>query len=204
MSGRSLTISVSQKSDPPSGYYYVVNPGTIISGRLAFYPKTSDGGSKDTMPPYQHPLVKRFGALLENGRLADCKLVSRDRKEFAVHRAVLAAHSSVFAAMFENNMKEKLSGQCDIKDIDGSVLEALIKFAYTCAPLELPAADLPVLYDAADKYDMHDLRVRCEEEMVGAINVDNALQYLLYAKERRLQDLQMAAAKFIGENGGEI
>ncbi|XP_055345282.1 TD and POZ domain-containing protein 4-like [Paramacrobiotus metropolitanus] len=202
-STRSLSIPLGHMSDEYE-YYYAINPGTILCVRLAFYPKTSDGGSKDPVPAYQHPLVKRFGALLESGRLADCKLISRDGQEFDVHRALLAAHSSVFAAMFENNMKEKLSGHCEIKDIDGPVLKALIRFVYTCTLQELPSASLPTLYDAADKYDMDDLRVRCEEGMVASVNVDNALQYLLFAKDRGLRDLKLAAAKLIGEYGDEI
>ncbi|XP_055345224.1 uncharacterized protein LOC129593062 isoform X2 [Paramacrobiotus metropolitanus] len=93
---------------------------------------------------------------------------------------------------------------CTINDINGVVLEALVKFAYTCAPLELPADLLPDLYDAAEKYDMDDLRSHCESVMTGAINVDIALRYLLFAKERGLKKLKTQAIKFLYDHSSEI
>ncbi|XP_055354405.1 uncharacterized protein LOC129600041 [Paramacrobiotus metropolitanus] len=202
LSSRSLSMLLQSIS---YDYYgterYVLYEGSVIYVRVVFYPANSD---HEFLPAYQHRLVTRIGALLESGKVADCKLVSRDEQQFTAHRAILAAQSSVFAAMFENEMKEKLTGECVLKDIDGPVLQALLKFAYSCATSQLPPASLPQLYDAADKYDMDDLRVHCEKKMIDAIDVENAMHYLVFAKERGLQDLKFTAAKFIGEHASDI
>ncbi|XP_055345259.1 uncharacterized protein LOC129593094 [Paramacrobiotus metropolitanus] len=182
-------------------YHYTIAPGSTVYVRLAFYATESDGSSLGSC---RDNLVEKLGTLLESGRTNDCTLVSRDGKHFAVHRAVLVAQSPVFAAMFKHDMKEKSSGKCFIKDISGMVLGALIKFAYTCAPLTLPAAKLPDLYDAADKYDMADLRVHCENVMIGAIDVNIALRYVNFAKERGLKKLKKQAIKFLYEHSDEI
>ncbi|XP_055345258.1 speckle-type POZ protein B-like [Paramacrobiotus metropolitanus] len=173
----------------------------MVYVRLTFHGVESDGSSLGSC---RNNYVQKFSSLLENGQITDCTLVSRDEKSFAVHRAVLAAQSPVFAAMFEHDMKEKSSGECVIQDVDGIVLEALIKFAYTCAPLELPAIHLPDLHDAADKYDMDDLRRHCEIVMIGAIAVDNGLRYLNFATERGLPKLKKQAIKFLYQHSDEL
>ncbi|XP_055345222.1 uncharacterized protein LOC129593062 isoform X1 [Paramacrobiotus metropolitanus] len=197
---RNLSIPSEQRKANDE-YWQIIRPGSVVYMRLAFYATDTSGGSLGSC---RNHLAQKFGTLLDSGRVTDCTVVSRDGKQFAVHRAVLAAQSPVFAAMFENNCIAKSSGNCTINDINGVVLEALVKFAYTCAPLELPADLLPDLYDAAEKYDMDDLRSHCESVMTGAINVDIALRYLLFAKERGLKKLKTQAIKFLYDHSSEI
>ena len=44
------------------------------------------------------------------------------------HRAVLAARSPVFAAMFEHEMQESLEGKVHIDDVDGDVMQVICTF----------------------------------------------------------------------------
>ncbi|XP_055332506.1 BTB/POZ domain-containing protein 6-like [Paramacrobiotus metropolitanus] len=156
---------------------------------LIFYPeKPTKEGSKDRLD------LKR---LWESQTLSDCTLVCAGQ-EFPVHRAILAAQSPVFAAMFQNDMLEKSSGVCKIDDIGADVLEMMLNFVYTRAPVE--ADNLTDLWRAADKYDMEDLRAECVHRMTNSITAHNALQYFTLACERGLTKLKMAAGKFIGQD----
>ncbi|XP_055350640.1 speckle-type POZ protein-like [Paramacrobiotus metropolitanus] len=139
--------------------------------------------------------------LRESQTLSDCKLVCAGQ-EVPVHRAILAAQSPVFAAMFQNDMLEKSSGVCKIDDIGVDVLEMMINFAYTRAPFE--ANNLMELWHAADKYDMEDLRAECVRRMTNSITTDNALQYFSFACERGLIQLKIAAGTFIGQDPRNI
>ncbi|XP_055345279.1 uncharacterized protein LOC129593116 [Paramacrobiotus metropolitanus] len=197
----SIPVDAAHDHDYYESTHYVIRPGTVIHVKLEFYAKDSEKQSFDAC---RNRLLHKLGDLLRSGQLADCQLVSRDGKSFAVHRVMLAAQSPVFAAMFEDQIKEKMSGECSVKDVDGAVLQALITSAYACGPLELPAENLPDLFDAADKYGMDDLRLHCENVMISALSVDNALRYLTFAKERGLKALKQKAGKFIGEHSDKI
>ena len=62
--------------------------------------------------------------------LTDCTLVV-DEREIRAHKAILAARSPVFAAMFEHDCKEKQDSSVEITDMSGEVLEALLRYIYT-------------------------------------------------------------------------
>ena len=90
-----------------------------------------------------------FGSLLQSGQYADVELVAMDGQKIRAHKALLTARSSVFAAMFENNMRESVENQVKITDISFEVLEKLMRFIYG-AVQELQLNDLELLV-AADK-----------------------------------------------------
>jgi len=51
--------------------------------------------------------------------------------EFEAHKAVLAARSPVFAAMFEHEMEERKKNRVEITDVDVEVLREMLRFIYT-------------------------------------------------------------------------
>ncbi|XP_055355876.1 TD and POZ domain-containing protein 4-like [Paramacrobiotus metropolitanus] len=136
--------------------------------------------------------------LLDSHTLSDCTLICEGH-QFSVHRAILASQSSVFAAMFQNDMLEKSTGICKINDISADALKAMIHFVYTRA--DVPTnAKLMELWMAADKYDMADLRAECLRVMLQAASeasVDQALSYLNFAQEHNLKKLRAAAARVV-------
>ncbi|XP_055350637.1 speckle-type POZ protein B-like [Paramacrobiotus metropolitanus] len=131
--------------------------------------------------------------LLQSGTLSDCQIVCQG-KEFPVHRAILAAQSPVFAAMFQNSMKETSSGICKIDGIPVDLMQIVIQFAYTRAPFQADGK-LVELWNVADKYDMQDLCAECVRMMMDSIRAENALAYFDFAREHNFLPLQKAAAK---------
>ncbi|XP_055330435.1 uncharacterized protein LOC129582844 [Paramacrobiotus metropolitanus] len=124
---------------------------------------------------------------MESAILSDCTQVLTDGKKFTAHRNILAAHSPVFAAMFQNEMKEKATGICKVDDATSDVLDVLIRYAYTH---ELTydessqlCARMDELWMAADKCDMKTLRSACEVCMAEWMERSNALRYLVFAQE---------------------
>lgn len=90
-----------------------------------------------------------LGNLFDNERFSDVSLAVNGR-EFQAHKAILAARSPVFAAMFEHEMEERKQNRVAITDVDDEVLKEMLRFIYTGkAPnLEKMADDLLA---AADK-----------------------------------------------------
>lgn len=102
-------------------------------------------------------LSEDLAQLFENQAFSDCMLMCNGR-EFGVHKALLAARSPVFAAMFEHGMRESQSDRVDVTDVDPDVMKEMLRFMYTgnAPSLDKMADDLLA---AADKYQLDRLKV---------------------------------------------
>ena len=150
--------------------------------------------------------VPHLAADLRNGLsnlgFCDAVLVCGDR-EFNVHRFILAARSPVFSATFSHT--ETIEGKTVriiIEDIEPETLDALITFAYT-DQVEKEALTF-LLLAAADKYDLPGLRVKCEQELIRTLDVENAVDYFIGAYLLQATDLKKSAANFVIKNHSEV
>ena len=75
---------------------------------------------------YQANVLAATAKLLESGLFSDVTLVV-EGQEICAHKAILAAHSPVFKAMFEHKMSESLEGKVMIDDIRTSDLREFIR-----------------------------------------------------------------------------
>lgn len=143
-----------------------------------------------------------FGMLLDDQKLTDVVLVV-DGKEFRAHKAILAARSRVFAAMFEHNMKEKRLNKVDITDVTDQVLCEMLRFIYTGRVQNLVTmAD--TLLAAADKYDLERLKVMCEEALCGNLTVENAASVLILADLHNAEQLKAQTIDYINTHASEV
>ena len=94
-------------------------------------------------------LSEDLSTLFETQKFSDVTLCVGG-KEFSVHKAILAARSPVFAAMFEHEMEEKKQNRVDITDMDPEVLREMLRFIYTGKTPFLDKLDAELLA-AADK-----------------------------------------------------
>lgn len=87
--------------------------------------------------------------LFESQKFSDV-ILSVSGREYYAHKAILAARSPVFAAMFEHEMEEKKQNRVEITDMEHDVLKEMLKFIYSgkVSLLEKMADDLLA---AADK-----------------------------------------------------
>lgn len=75
-------------------------------------------------------LSEDLGNLFDNEKFSDVTL-SVGGREFQAHKAILAARSPVFAAMFEHEMEERKQNRVAITDVDHEVLKEMLRFIYT-------------------------------------------------------------------------
>ena len=71
-----------------------------------------------------------FNTLFESPNFSDVTLACGNR-EFKAHKAILAARSVVFNAMFEHEMLEGKSNHVEIKDVEAEVMSEVLRFIYT-------------------------------------------------------------------------
>ena len=146
--------------------------------------------------------MEDMGNIFEAGKFTDVTIVCQDR-EFECHKAILAARSTVLEAMFSHNMKEERDSKVEIQDMDADTLHEMIVFMYSgkVAGLDEKAADLLV---AAEKYDLKELKLMCEDNLCVNLNLDNAIDMLVLADLHGANNLRLITLEFIGENGKKI
>ncbi|XP_065205319.1 protein roadkill-like [Planococcus citri] len=147
-------------------------------------------------------LSENFASLFESQEFTDVVL-SINGKDFPAHKAVLAARSSVFHAMFTHTTKENELNRVEIEDINEQVVGEMLKYIYTgkCKNLNEFAGELLA---AADKYDLYQLKTMCAKTLFERVSVENAASLLALADMHRVKELKNKVIKFIVSNPTEV
>ncbi|XP_049946541.1 protein roadkill-like isoform X2 [Schistocerca serialis cubense] len=146
----------------------------------------------------QNTTTEALAALVDGGDGALVTLVAGETR-VAAHRAVLAAASPVFAAMFAHDMLEASCGQVSIDDVEGPVLRLLVAYTYTLQAPQLPDTAAQLL-SAADKYGLSALKAACERQLISQLAVETAAATAVTAVRHSCPDATRAAVAFIKDH----
>ena len=139
-----------------------------------------------------------YKSLFNDRELSDFTIVV-NKREFPVHRSVLAARSPVFRALITTDMKEKRESKVVLHDIDEELTEQLLHFIYTgSAPkIKEMANRLSIL---ADYFDLPDLKLYCAQTLFSELSEDNVLEALRFGETHGIGELVLNAIDYIGDN----
>jgi hypothetical protein len=127
------------------------------------------------------------------------------RKSIEAHTWILAPGSPVFAAMFQNDFKEKQDKVVEITDIEANIFENLLKYIYTGeTTLETEVEDVAELLVAADKYAVETLKEKCALYLLQDLKVENATRYLILAHLHNLSVLYESTLEFMSKNAKAV
>ncbi|KAL6093493.1 hypothetical protein STEG23_030055 [Scotinomys teguina] len=162
----------------------------------------SDQNKKPGIQVPRCTLADELGELWENSCFTDCCLVVAGQ-EFRAHKAILAARSPVFRAMFEHDMEEKRKNRVDIDDLEPQIFKTMMNFIYTGKAPDLDSMADGVLA-AADKYGLERLKVMCEDALCRNLSVENAAHTLILADLHSSGQLKTQALDFITAHASEV
>ncbi|KAL6655372.1 hypothetical protein ACP70R_006198 [Stipagrostis hirtigluma subsp. patula] len=128
-------------------------------------------------------------AMLNDGILADIT-VNAVGGSIRAHRAVLAASSPVFMAMFTHDLSEKEQSTVDISDMSLDVCRTFIRYLYGTLPWDEFLAHRSELVAAGDKYGVIGLKEICERSMLEDVDIYNLLGRLQMAHLYGLPELK--------------
>ncbi|CAK9303764.1 unnamed protein product [Gordionus sp. m RMFG-2023] len=157
------------------------------------------------LTPFKVPeckLSEDLNALFESQTFSDVVLCV-EKKEFKSHKAILAARSPVFAAMFEHEMEERKLNRVEITDLEEEVLREMLRYIYTgrASNLERMADDLLA---AADKYALDRLKIMCEESLCSNLNVENVAETFTLADLHSAEQLKLQCIDYINSHACEV
>ncbi|CAB3980620.1 roadkill isoform X3 [Paramuricea clavata] len=144
-------------------------------------------------------LACQLGNLLDTGLLSDVSLTLADGKHFNAHKAILAARSPVFGAMFEHEMEERKNGRVQILDVESDVFKEMLQFIYTGKTSKLNEM-APELLAIADKYAIDRLKTMCEESLCNSLSTDNVCSILILADLHSANNLKEYAVDFVNSH----
>jgi len=143
-------------------------------------------------------MVDDMTSFFESAELSDVVLVARDKK-IKAHKAILAARSKVFRAMFKKGTKESQDGCVTIEGMEPDTLAELVGYIYTSKVNGLPANALELMA-AADMYELQELKSICAEEVLSNISLENVAEVLILAMRHSAPTVVARALYFIKAN----
>ena len=109
-------------------------------------------------------------------QFSDVNLVTSCEKVLKAHKCILSAVSPTFAAMFKHDMLENKSNIVNIPDVDNEVLKQMLRFIYI-GQVENMETIASGLFIAADKYNIEDLKTKCEKYIVTTLQWTMPFQF---------------------------
>lgn len=147
-------------------------------------------------------LSEDLGQLFDRSSFSDFTLCVGGR-HFHVHKAILAARSAVFNAMFEHEMRERKHNMAEVEDVDCDVMGELLRFVYTGkSPSLNKMADS--LLAVADRYALERLKVMCEESLCSSLSIENVSDILILADLHSAEQLKTHSIEFINSHATDV
>ena len=138
--------------------------------------------------------------MYDTKKFSDVTFILKDEK-LEAHKCVLASCSTVFDAMFSNDMQE--TNEVKIDDVSEDVFIEMLRFTYT-GKVENPDVVALDLISVADKYDLKNLKNFSQQEMLKNLNVETAAKYLVLADLHSANLLKEEAIEYIARNSAAV
>ncbi|XP_031498148.1 BTB/POZ domain-containing protein At3g56230-like isoform X2 [Nymphaea colorata] len=153
--------------------------------------------------------VSFLGGLVDafkEGLHADVQIKATDGPARLAHRAVLAARSPIFKAMFEaDECKASSPYTITLPELKSEELDCLLEFLYSGSlPKDQLANHAHALLIAADKYEVQYLARCCEAQILQTLSTSNALEILELSSLCMNERLKSMSMKTIVKHREEI
>lgn len=139
-------------------------------------------------------ILSDLSHLVNNERLSDVTFLV-ERKTIYAHKLLLM-RCSYFEALFMGNMREASLDTITIEQVRYDVFLCVLEYLYT-DQLEVRLDNAMELFQAADLFCIHRLKIMCEKRMLQSINIENAAEIFHAADLYSADTLRAKTKKYI-------
>lgn len=147
-------------------------------------------------------VLKRVHGLREYAKLCDV-ILRCEGKEIPTHRAVLAACSPYFLAMFTHELRESSQQVVDLKDVNPEILSALVDFVYT-GVIDISVQNVQEVLSVASLLQITEVMELCCSFLHKKLEPQNCLGIRNFAEAHGCQDLSNAIDRYAMKNFSEV
>ena len=147
-------------------------------------------------------LLKHLIAIYVNQSNCDIHFNFKDGQKIGGHFSILAARSSVFAAMFNHEtMQEKKTREVFIEDIQLNIFKELLHYIYCGRTGTIMTGDTArLMLVAADKYDVPGLKEECIRILLIHLQESNAFELLIWAEQNSVEKVKEGTLNYVARN----
>ena len=139
-----------------------------------------------------------FRELYESKLLFDVTLAVQGQ-ELGAHRALLAASSDYFRAMFTTNYAEKNQKIIKINGVEATAMEQILNYLYT-GEAKLQTDTVQHILSAANLFQLAELKDGCAIYMAKKLDIDNCIGIHFFAQAHECETLEFKAWDLISEH----
>ncbi|KAK9886020.1 hypothetical protein WA026_014806 [Henosepilachna vigintioctopunctata] len=151
-----------------------------------------------SQPKFITNVLNNLNALRMSGKFCDVEIVADNRK-FKVHRAVLAASSPYFFAMFTGELCERNQERIELHGISSYNLDILLNFIYS-GKANITQCNVQELFVTADMLGLVEVVKGCTEFLIKELQPHNAIGFYRFADDLNSADLKLVVEKYIHNN----
>lgn len=158
------------------------------------------------IPATDSSAVERLAALRylqQDGTLCDVILETERSEQILAHRAVLAASSPFFRAMFVSSLAESTQKLVRLPDMEFDVLAAVVSYAYG-SDVTLQSDQVLSLLAASDRLQIRTLFVECCQFLQGYLRPDNCLTIRAVAEMHGCGELSRLCTEYVFDNFEDV
>ncbi|XP_065216037.1 speckle-type POZ protein B-like [Planococcus citri] len=136
--------------------------------------------------------------LFMDNKFSDITICVKNQ-EYPAHKNILAARCPYFRKMFNADWKEKNLDSIELKLIDETVFEEVLRYIYS-GSLEKVKTMATQLLEAADMFDLEELKLVCEEELLTNLSTKTAVDLLVLADRYNAKNLKAQTINYVKMN----
>ncbi|XP_035030727.1 kelch-like protein 6 isoform X1 [Hippoglossus stenolepis] len=147
-------------------------------------------------------LQRGMETLRVNSELTDV-ILRVQGQDFACHRAILAAASQYFRAMFCSGLKESHEEYVQIQGLDSGTMGFLLEYTYTSRAL-LTHSNVQRILEAASQFQFLRVMDACAGFLSKSLHLDNCIGILNLAEHHVLSVLKSKAQDYIASQFSQV
>ena len=158
--------------------------------------------SKPLLSNFGKDLLRRVHSLRCHKKLCDVVLRAGGQ-EIHTHRAILAACSSYFLAMFTHELREREQEVVDIKDMNPEILSSLVDFAYT-GEIDITVENVQEVLSASSLLQIIQVQDICCDFLKKQLDATNCLGIKNFAEANGCSQLSSLIDSFARQHFQEV